>query len=90
MLFLLSPAKSLDYDTPLPDGLPYTTPQFVREATALIEVLRTHSPQSVASLMDLSDKLAALNVARYQAWRPRFTAAITTVVLVAVLLTGSG
>ena len=75
MLFLLSPAKSLDYDTPLPEGLPHTTPQFVREATALIEVLRTHSPQSIASLMDLSDKLAALNVARYQAWRPRFTAA---------------
>ena len=39
-----------------------------------IEVLRTHSPQSIASLMAVSDKLAALNVARYQAWRPRFTA----------------
>ena len=75
MLYLLSPAKSLDYDTPLPDGLPHTTPQFVRESTDLIEVLRTHSPQSIASLMALSDKLAALNVARYQAWRPRFTAA---------------
>lgn len=75
MLFLLSPAKSLDYDTPLPEGLPHTTPEFVQEASALIEVLRTHSPQSIASLMDLSDKLAELNVARYQAWRPRFTAA---------------
>ena len=75
MLFLLSPAKSLDYDTPLPEGLPHTTPQFVQQSSALIEVLRTHSPQSIASLMDLSDKLAALNVARYQAWRPRFTAA---------------
>lgn len=75
MLYLLSPAKSLDYDTPLPDGLPHTTPQFVRESTDLIEVLRAHSPQSIASLMALSDKLAALNVARYQAWRPRFTAA---------------
>lgn len=74
MLFLLSPAKSLDYDTPLPDGLPHTTPQFVDEASALIEVLRTQSPQQIASLMELSDKLAALNVARYQAWRPRFTA----------------
>lgn len=75
MLFLLSPAKSLDYDTPVPEGLPHTTPQFVPQSTALIEALRTHSPQSIASLMDLSDKLAALNVARYEAWRPRFTAA---------------
>ena len=75
MLFLLSPAKSLDYDTPVPEGLPHTTPQFVPQSTALIEALRMHSPQSIASLMDLSDKLAALNVARYEAWRPRFTAA---------------
>lgn len=74
MLFLLSPAKSLDYDTPLPEGLPHTTPQFVPQSTALIEVLRTQSPQQIASLMELSDALAALNVARYQAWRPRFTA----------------
>ena len=74
MLFLLSPAKSLDYDTPLPEGLSHTTPQFVAQSAALIEVLRTQSVQDIASLMDLSDKLAALNVARYQAWRPRFTA----------------
>lgn len=75
MLFLLSPAKSLDYDTPLPEGLAHTTPQFAPQASALIAVLREKSPQDIASLMHLSDKLAALNVARYQAWRPRFTAA---------------
>lgn len=74
MLFLLSPAKSLDYDTPLPQELPHTTPQFVPQAAALIEALREKSPQEIATLMQLSDKLAALNVARYQAWRPRFTA----------------
>ena len=74
MLFLLSPAKSLDYDTPVPESLPHTTPQFVPQSTALIEVLREQSPQQIASLMELSDALAALNVARYQAWRPRFTA----------------
>lgn len=74
MLFLLSPAKSLDYDTPLPPDLPHTMPQFVPEASALIQVLREKSHQDIATLMSLSDPLAALNVARYQAFRPRFTA----------------
>ena len=75
MLFLLSPAKSLDYDTPLPAGLAHTLPAFATEAGQLIAVLREKPPQEIASLMSLSDPLAALNVARYAAWRPRFTAA---------------
>jgi len=74
MLFLLSPAKSLDYDTPLPEGLAHTLPAFPAQTKALIEVLRDKSPQEVASLMDISDPLAALNVARYAAWKPKFTA----------------
>ena len=73
MLFLLSPAKALDYDTPVGD-LPHTQPLFVKQASELIGVLKAQSPQQVASLMDLSDKLASLNVARYQAWSARFTA----------------
>ena len=72
MLFLLSPAKSLDYETPLGD-VPHTQPQFKAQSQALIEVLRSQSPQQIASLMDLSDALAALNVARYAAWSPRST-----------------
>lgn len=72
MLFLLSPAKSLDYDTPVAE-LPSTQPQFVSQSAQLIEVLRQKSPQQVAELMHLSDALSALNVARYQAWSPRFT-----------------
>ena len=74
MLFLLSPAKSLDYDTPVPESLPHTRPQFVPQSTALIEVLREKSVQEIASLMALSDTLAALNVARYQVWKLQFTA----------------
>ena len=74
MLFLLSPAKSLDYETPLPADLPHTQPQFVPQSQALIEVLRQQSPQQIASLMSISDKLAALNGARYEAWSPKFTA----------------
>ncbi|KQR45010.1 peroxide stress protein YaaA [Acidovorax sp. Leaf160] len=75
MLFLLSPAKSLDYESPLPADLPHTLPAFVPDATRLIEVLRRQSPQQIASLMHISDALAALNVGRYAEWKPRFTAA---------------
>ncbi len=73
MLFLLSPAKALDYDTPA-GATPHTQPLFVKQSAALIDILKEKSPQEIASLMSLSDALAQLNVARYQAWRPKFTA----------------
>ncbi len=73
MLFLLSPAKSLDFDTPA-GAVPHTQPQFVPQAAALIDILKQKSPQQVAELMSLSDALSGLNVARYQAWVPKFTA----------------
>eukprot|EP01031_Cornospumella_fuschlensis_P009683 gene9683-11884_t len=75
MLFLLSPAKSLDYDTPTPPELApaLTRPQFLDDTAALIDVLRTKTVADVRELMDLSEPLAQLNVDRYKAWRPRFT-----------------
>ena len=72
MLFLISPAKALDYDTP-PHIDRHTQPVFVRQAAELMDVLRPLAPQQIASLMDLSDQLASLNAARYQAWTPHFT-----------------
>ncbi|WP_114969097.1 peroxide stress protein YaaA [Rhodoferax ferrireducens] len=74
MLFLLSPAKSLDFETPAGD-VPHTQPLFVKQSSALIHLLQQKSPQEIAGLMSLSDTLAGLNVARYAAWRPKFTAA---------------
>ena len=73
MLFLLSPAKSLDYDTP-PQVNTHTQPLFSRQSAALIDVLKTKTPQDISSLMKLSDALSGLNVARYQAWSEKFTA----------------
>lgn len=85
MLFLLSPAKSLDFDTPWPARLQRsaTEPLFAAQAAELIGVLRQHTPRQVAALMDLSDALAELNVARYAAWRPDPDAAATRPALLA-------
>ena len=76
MLYLLSPAKSLDYETPVPAVVrrKATDPLYAERAAELIAVLRKQSPAQVAALMDLSDPLAALNVGRYAAWQPEATA----------------
>ncbi len=72
MLFVLSPAKKLDYDSVLPTES-HTQPLFVKEAAQLIKVLKTQSTAEVAALMDLSDALAQLNVDRYASWKTTFT-----------------
>ena len=72
LLMVLSPAKTLDYTTP-PTTTEATQPQFVGRARELVKALRTQSPQQLAALMGISDRLAALNAARFAEWRPTFT-----------------
>lgn len=74
MLFLLSPAKSLDYETPAGE-LPHSLPAFPRQSAELIQVLRRKTPAQLGRLMGISDTLAGLNAARFDAWSPRFSAA---------------
>lgn len=75
MLYVISPAKSLDYDTPTPPAVAAlaTRSPFTAQSAELIELLRAASPAEIGRLMDISDALATLNVARYAAWSPRFT-----------------
>ncbi len=70
MLFVISPAKALDYTSPA-TAVSATEPELLSQAKQLIAVMNKKSPQEVAQLMSLSDKLAALNVARYAAWRAK-------------------
>ena len=72
MLFVLSPAKSLDFET-APHVEAHTQPLFTSQSRQLIKVLRDKTPVQISELMSLSDALAGLNVARYQAWSPTFT-----------------
>jgi len=72
MLILVSPAKTLDYESPLTTKT-CTHPRFIEQSRQLIDTLQQLSVQEVAELMKLSDKLASLNVARYQSWQPEHT-----------------
>lgn len=67
MLIVLSPAKTLDYETPVKTKL-HTTPDLLDQSAQLIAILRQYSPARLAELMDLSDALAVLNVTRYADW----------------------
>ena len=71
MLMVISPAKTLDYETPPTTPL-FTQPQHLEHAQELIAQLREMSPQQIGELMHMSDKLAALNVARYGSWERPF------------------
>ena len=74
MLIVLSPAKSLDLETPPTTSL-HSTPDFLDHSAQLIERMRQFSPAEVGSLMGISDALSSLNVARYASWTPELTEA---------------
>lgn len=74
MLLVISPAKTLDYET-APVIKDYTLPQYLEHSSLLIDELRQMSPQQIAELMHLSDKLAGLNAARFGSWQPECTQA---------------
>lgn len=74
MLLVISPAKTLDYQT-APVTSTHSQPRFLEHSRELIDLLQEKSPQAIAELMSLSDKLASLNVARYGSWSDSCTTA---------------
>lgn len=72
MLMVISPAKTLDYETK-PATERFTQPEHLDHAQELIAQLRDFTPAQIAELMHLSDKLAGLNAARFGSWHPDFT-----------------
>lgn len=71
MLIVVSPAKTLDYDT-APVTQIHSQPRFTDHSQLLIDELKKLSVQDIAALMKLSDKLSSLNVARYESWEDEF------------------
>ncbi|MFN5880760.1 MAG: peroxide stress protein YaaA [Burkholderiales bacterium] len=69
MLIVLSPAKTLDFESPVLE-VPTQKPEFATDAQALVRRMRAFDVGGVARLMDLSESLASLNVQRYKDYRP--------------------
>ena len=67
MLAIISPAKNLDMDRAFDQ--PMSQPDFSEQAAELNQVMRTHSPDSIAKMMKLSDKLAHLNYERFSVYQ---------------------
>ena len=72
MLSILSPAKTLDYET-APTTKKSTQPLFVEQAASLIETACELDPEGIQALMGVSEKIAALNHERFMNWQPDFS-----------------
>lgn len=68
MLAIISPAKTLDFTTPVPINT-VTQPSLTAYSEQLINLCRQLTPADIASLMKISDKLAGLNAARFAEWQ---------------------
>ena len=71
MLIVISPAKTLDFDTQ-PVTQQYSQPEMLNQSESLINILTTKSPADIESLMKISPKLSELNVERYHNWSKPF------------------
>lgn len=68
---LISPAKSLDFETPAPTKK-FTQPAFLSDSHELIKQLKKQRPEDIQELMGVSAKIADLNYQRFQNWHPEF------------------
>ena len=74
MLTVLSPAKTLDYESPsITDQA--STPQFMDQSALLVDDARTLAPDDIRSLMGVSEAIASLNHERFMNWAPESTTA---------------
>lgn len=72
MKIVISPAKSLDFESALPSKK-YTEAQFLNKAETIQKTLKKKKPKALMDLMDISEKLAELNWQRNQDWSLPFT-----------------
>ncbi len=71
MLILISPAKTMDFDSPV-STTEHTQPELLDKSQELVDVCRQLSNDDLSNLMNISPKLAELNGARFCNWQPIF------------------
>lgn len=74
MLIVVSPAKTLDFETPAHTET-HSQPRFLDQSETLVTEMRKMAPLDISNLMGVSDKIASLNAARYEQWQRPFTSA---------------
>ena len=72
MKIIISPAKSLDFESKVPTNL-YTQPRFLEQSKKLNKKLKTLSKKKLSELMKISSDLSVLNYERNQTWQTPFT-----------------
>lgn len=72
MLIVVSPAKTLDYESPLTTA-EFTQPSHLKQSRLLINRLRDLSSLDLSELMHISSKIADLNFERNHQWKTPFT-----------------
>lgn len=71
MKIVISPAKTLDFETPAQTNI-HSQPAYLEQSQQLIDELKVLSVSDIATLMKLSDKLSSLNMARFGSWATPF------------------
>lgn len=71
-MIVVSPAKSLDYESPLATAK-FSEPQMLDQSAELVSIMATKSPDDISSMMHVSAKLGELNFGRFQDWERPFT-----------------
>lgn len=72
MLIVVSPAKALDFESPLPTRK-HSEPELLERSRELVEVMATKSPDDLSRMMSISPRLGELNFERFQDWTLPFT-----------------
>ena len=74
MLIVVSPAKSLDYESPLPTKK-HSEPRMLEHSRELVAAMAKKSPREISKMMRVSEALGELNHERFQDWETPFTTA---------------